>query len=391
MEITELEREKRRNRGYIDEEDLARLRAGLGRVRYPPLTGGVMRRNNEVATRDAIRHFADGIGDPNPLWRDEDYARNTKYGGIIAPPLFLNAILPGQGGEPIGTVAFNAGLEWEWFRTMYENDRMTVASIPVDIIDKTDKGERRRILQVGKFLYRNQIGDLVGICTWKTINLGRDTKSENRKHSAKKEITGERYHYTDEEIEAIERAYQEEEIRGAKPRYWEDTNVGDELKPVVKGPLTLSDMIAFNAGISWLNEAHGLMLKAIENHGFGWRDTNTGVKEYILTGHFTDTMAQKLGFPMPMSLGVQTACWLGHLMTNWMGDDAFLSKLSSSFKRLIYHGDTTWCKGKIEKKYARKGEHLVDCDVWCENQRGEITTTGHATVVLSSRSVNNKV
>jgi hypothetical protein len=29
--------------------------------------------DNEEATRGAIRRFADGIGDPNPLWRDEEF------------------------------------------------------------------------------------------------------------------------------------------------------------------------------------------------------------------------------------------------------------------------------------------------------------------------------
>jgi len=30
---------------------------------------------NTEATKDAIRHFVDGIGDTNPLWRDEEYAK----------------------------------------------------------------------------------------------------------------------------------------------------------------------------------------------------------------------------------------------------------------------------------------------------------------------------
>ena len=41
--------------------------------------------NNEEATRMAILKFADGIGDPNPLWRNEEYAKKTRYGSIITP------------------------------------------------------------------------------------------------------------------------------------------------------------------------------------------------------------------------------------------------------------------------------------------------------------------
>ncbi|QQZ10159.1 MaoC family dehydratase N-terminal domain-containing protein [Heyndrickxia vini] len=46
-----------------------------------------------------IRQFAEAIGDPNPLYVDEEYARNTKFRGIIAPPTFPIAI--GQEGEGI--------------------------------------------------------------------------------------------------------------------------------------------------------------------------------------------------------------------------------------------------------------------------------------------------
>ncbi|QQE77571.1 MaoC family dehydratase N-terminal domain-containing protein [Alicyclobacillus sp. SO9] len=42
---------------------------------------------NEVE-KGAIRKFAEAIGDPNPLYRDESYASATRYGSIVAPPTF---------------------------------------------------------------------------------------------------------------------------------------------------------------------------------------------------------------------------------------------------------------------------------------------------------------
>lgn len=42
---------------------------------------------NEVE-KGAIRKFAEAIGDPSPLYRDEEYAASSRYGGIIAPPTF---------------------------------------------------------------------------------------------------------------------------------------------------------------------------------------------------------------------------------------------------------------------------------------------------------------
>ena len=43
---------------------------------------------NRVVTKDLIRNRANAIHDPNPLWRDDKYARQTRWGSIIAPPFF---------------------------------------------------------------------------------------------------------------------------------------------------------------------------------------------------------------------------------------------------------------------------------------------------------------
>jgi hypothetical protein len=44
--------------------------------------------SNRVATTALIMNRADAIHDPNPLWRDEKYARQTRWGSVIAPPFF---------------------------------------------------------------------------------------------------------------------------------------------------------------------------------------------------------------------------------------------------------------------------------------------------------------
>lgn len=46
-----------------------------------------------------IRQFAEAIGDTNPLYTDEQYAKTTVHGGIIAPPSFPIAISPDNGEE----------------------------------------------------------------------------------------------------------------------------------------------------------------------------------------------------------------------------------------------------------------------------------------------------
>ena len=51
------------------------------------------------------------------------------------------------------------------------------------------------------------------------------------------------------QIDEIEAQYARERPRGAEPRWWEDVEEGDEVGPMVKGPLTVTDMICWHAGM----------------------------------------------------------------------------------------------------------------------------------------------
>ena len=48
------------------------------------------------ATRDNIMNFAEAVGDNNPLWTNEEYAANSRFGTLTAPPVFLYAITHGS-------------------------------------------------------------------------------------------------------------------------------------------------------------------------------------------------------------------------------------------------------------------------------------------------------
>ena len=81
---------------------------------------------NELASKDAIRKFADGIGDVNPLWRDEEYAKKTRYGRIVAPPSWVYSVYPTWvlQGLP-GVHAFHSGNDWEFYKPIFEGDKIT--------------------------------------------------------------------------------------------------------------------------------------------------------------------------------------------------------------------------------------------------------------------------
>ena len=308
----------------IADKDVARIRALSETTCHVTQT-------NETATKDAIRHFVDGIGDPNPLWRDEHYASGTRYRCLIAPPSFLNAIFPALWDKDLpGIPRFDAGCEWEWFTTIRVNDTFTVTNTFEGMVaKKAEPVGERMFLQSGVLKYHNQMDKVVGTCRWSTIWT--EFSSEVQEFISEKHKKTQRYLYTEEELEAIERGYAEEEIRGANPRYWEDVVVGEEIKPVVKGPLTHADMVAFVGGIGYLGKAHALNPHRKEGYHVR-QNVDTGVIEPGEGVHFLDDVARSItGEPFAFNMGIQRLCWLGHLMTNWMGDDGFLKKLSAQF------------------------------------------------------------
>jgi len=111
--------------------------------------------------------------------------------------------------------------------------------------------------------------------------------------------------------------------------------------------------------------------------------------------HYEDTFAAEQGVGKPIVHGQLKRGWLVQLLTDWMGEFGTLKKFSCQFRGMDYprmmqdmyqvkDGETWWCKGKVTKKYTDEDEHLVDCEIWVENGKGEKTTVGSATVALPS-------
>ena len=366
----------------ITDEALESLRQRIGNERQPsepPHIG--------VATKDAIRHFAWGIGDDNPLWTEKEYAKGTKWEGIIAPPCILYAMDCGAsghiGGGLPGIHAMFSGTDWEWYLPIRVNDSITCTGQLSDVIEKSrSQFSRRMVLQGFETVFHNQDGQLVSRAKFWALRTERGAAKEKGKyHGIAQHL------YNPKQIESIEADYDKEERRGRVPRYWENVEVGEELTPVVKGPLTITDIICFKIGWGGVPfvRAHHLALTWRRRHPGAVIANRFGVPDIPERVHWEDEFARDVGAPAAYDYGPQRISWLGHLMTNWIGDDGFLKRLSVEVRRFNIIGDTTWCKGKVTRKYIDNGEHLVECEIWAENQRGEITAPGKAIVSLPSK------
>ena len=197
--------------------------------------------------------------------------------------------------------------------------------------------------------------------------------------------------YTDEQLAAIDTQYSGEVTarRGAEPRFWEDVAEGDALTPLVKGPMRVTDMVCWHVGM-------GMGLYGVKALRLGYdqrqrvprffKPDSLNIPDVQQRVHWDPEWARAVGNPASYDYGRMRETWLVHLCTDWMGDDAWLWKLDCQFRKFNYVGDTHWMRGTVTRKYIADGHHAVDVDIWGENQRGETTTPGHASIILPSRA-----
>ncbi|MCH8184796.1 MAG: dehydratase [Chloroflexi bacterium] len=101
--------------------------------------------------------------------------------------------------------------------------------------------------------------------------------------------------------------------------------------------------------------------------------------------HYDQEFAKANGLPNVILHGALKNAFLGHLMTNWVGEHGMLRKLSAQYRGMDVPGTPIYAKGVVTKKYVENGENLVECDIWLENHKGEKTTPGSALVALPAK------
>ena len=222
---------------------------------------------------------------------------------------------------------------------------------------------------------------VLGTCTRHERKAARDTGKY-------KEIV--QHDYASDERDRIDQVVLDEPkvIRGGKVRYWEDVHEGEELPTIARGPLSLMDTMGFLVG-SGRGHTHGVVLQASVRHpGHYFRNPEAGGGvEYTGIGHHRESVAKEVGVPGTYDYGPQRSAWMCSLITNWMGDAGFIKRVRTEMRRFNIVGDTTFCRGKVVRKYVKDNMALVDIEIAAENQRGEVTTPGLATAALPSRDV----
>ena len=342
---------------------------------------------NEEATRLAILKFADGIGDTNPLWRDKDYAAKTNYGGLVAPPSWVFSVFAGVQFGWRGLGGFHNATETEFYKPIYLNDALYPECAYKGFEGpKASSFAESMIVDWYENEYTNQKKEVVAKAKWSVIRVERAKAREKGKYSAIQLP----HPWKDEEVKKIEEEVLKEKSRGANTYFYEDVTVGQELEPVTKGPLGLTDEIAFLSGggapIPRI-AAHGAALDLYKRHpAWSFRDPSTHALEPIFAVHYNFEAAKAMGLPLQYDVGFQRQCWQIHLLTNWVGDKGWLKKAYAEYRQFVYHSDVVRITGKVTEKFIdADGDYCVKIETKATNQRGQEVMPGYGIVALPSK------
>jgi acyl dehydratase len=134
--------------------------------------------------------------------------------------------------------------------------------------------------------------------------------------------------------------------------YFDDVKVGDELPPLVKGPLQQIQLTRYAGASGDFNPIH-------QDHEF----------------------AKAAGMGDVFAHGMLSMGFVGQLVTDWAGAGN-VRKLGVRFAGIVRLKDTITCRGRV---LGKSGKDLVDLEIWAENQRGEKVVAGKATVAIPPR------
>ncbi len=345
---------------------------------------------NETVSFEAIRNFANGIGDANPLYREEEYARKTRYQALVASPAWVASVFPHWVLQGLaGVHADHSASDWEFLRPIYVNDKITPKCYFVGYDVKTSRFAGKTAFEYQRFEYWNQRGELVSRGHLLLVRYERQTaRGKSEEGTGKYDNIEVPHPWSEEALNKVDEDTLAEDICGSKIRYWEDVQIGQELVPVVKGPLGLTDIIAYCAGAAPVQlAAHGVQLRLYKRHpAWAFRDPVTNSWEPVYGVHYSVPAARAVGARYAYDVGVERHCWLVSLLTNWMGDEGWLKRCYAEYRQFVYLSDAVWLKGKVIKKYTDEhGEYCVDIETHGINQRSGDTIVGESTVILPSR------
>lgn len=306
---------------------------------------------------EPIRRWCRMVDCTNPLYLDEEYAKKTKWGGIICPPLMIPAFAgadsqqdwppqkakkesdimpPTPGDRSVGVMR-----HYEFYKVVRIGDRLASKRRLADVSMRPIKFDQEAFWITTEATCFNQYMDIVA-----TV----------RRTSVKYRITKEKNKTSQTQTPGISSNFINEKVPDEmKQVYFEDVKEGEEIP------------------------GYSLRLDPLRFH------LQTSGTQFFGLMHLDEEYAQRTGLPHIFLDAGFTQAALARVVIDWMGYEGWLAKFEMQLKKMNFLQDLLTVKGGVKKKYIKEGQGYVECDVWAENQRDGISTPGNATIILPLR------
>src|SRR5262249_14803556 len=160
-----------------------------------------------------------------------------------------------------GVQLFASGGDSYHFRPFYVGDYTAGGAGGIaNVEDKASEFAGRSVIVTNRHVSWNQRGEITGMGESWLIHAERRRATSDNKYAQ-----DEAAFYTDEQLDEIDAAYDAEYQRGPDTLYWEDIEEGAELPTMVKGPLSVTDMINQHMGAGWFGYGNPALRLGYEN------------------------------------------------------------------------------------------------------------------------------
>jgi acyl dehydratase len=142
----------------ISPEAIAELKGRMGEE-WPPLVYEI--------EKGMIRRFAQAVGDSNPRWQDDEYARVSGCDGIIAPPTFALTLGFDQLRQTLSSesslTVLHGSTELECHQSIRPGDVITLTTRIANVRERQGKAGTT-VFIIFDMSYRNQRQEPVARC-----------------------------------------------------------------------------------------------------------------------------------------------------------------------------------------------------------------------------------
>ncbi len=356
-----------------------------------------------------IRRWVQAMDYPNPIHWNEEFARASRFGGIVAPQSFAVAMDYGHGCHPTcvgkipGSHLIFGGEEWWFYGTpIWPGDKLVQARRFDGYSVAETKFAGPTVFARGDTVHRNQHGALVAKERSTAI---RYLVEEARKRGMYDKQQRMPRRWTSAELAGIEKIRLDWILSnrdGASPHF-EEVNVGDRLPRRVVGP---HSVVTFalerrspreNVWGTWRwNVPEGVRDPAMEDAGFAANMTydyeartidprmGDGLFHGPSSGHINADKAEAVGMGGAYGYGISMSAWFHDYVAYWAGHNGFIWHSKSQFRSPAFEGDVTYVDGEVIEKVALSpyGMPVVVVKVKQTTQDGEVILTATAEVEL---------